>query len=286
MKTPSNPNANGAPCLFLILACLTFSSCKPTEINPVPPTTRNPDILIGFIYQEIEKQVAPGVSTKDIEDRIQRVVSQTAAVPYFKGYRGYPSIISTPVNFEVVHTPPTTRALARGDLLKIEFGLKIENEHSFVGWTFPVGKISEKRAKLLVGAHRALQSGLTEIRDSANVGSISLAIENELLRRGLYPSREFQGYQIGSQPSMSPAIPCFAEGPVAKTPVIKSGMKLAVIVIAHATPPKLRLNPDNWTVHDGLRGDSAYFSALVRVTDSGYELLTQHPTWQEPNIDN
>lgn len=271
-----------------VLAMLGFSffSCKPQvkENLPSPPKTDDPVVLLDFVYKDLGSFVKPGISTRDIESRIQGLISETPAVPYFKGYKGYPSIVSTPVNFEVVHTPPTKRRLQDGDILKVEFGLKLNAEHAFVGWTFALGSISPERAKLLTGTHNALAAALREIRSDARVGAISQAVESELTHHGLYPSHEFVGYRIGQQPTMKPAIPCFSSAPVDRTSTIKTGMKLALIVIAHAKEPELRVKSDYWTVHDTQHADSAYFSAMVRVTDAGFEQLNQYPVWIEPAV--
>jgi len=225
-----------------------------------------------------------GISTRDIEKRVQSIVSQTSARAYFKGYRGYPSIITTPVNSEVVHALPTDRRLVEGDILKVEFGLELRGEHAFIGWTFPIEPISRSRENLLVGTHRALRAALGRIQNNAHVGLISETIELELQRHQLHPCREFVGYRIGRQPTMSPPIPCFSSTPVEKTPLLKNGMVLAVIVISHVSEPHLSVAGNQWTVFDTRQSDSAYYSAMVRVAESGCEWLNHCPAWTPPEV--
>jgi hypothetical protein len=52
--------------------------------------------------------------------------ARAAAEPAFKGYRGYPATLCASVNDEVVHGIPAQRALADGDIISLDMGVKLD----------------------------------------------------------------------------------------------------------------------------------------------------------------
>ncbi len=56
-----------------------------------------------------------------------------APTPAFKGYRGYPATLCASVNDEVVHGIPATRALAEGDIISLDMGVKLDGFYGDCG---------------------------------------------------------------------------------------------------------------------------------------------------------
>src|SRR4051794_29413235 len=56
--------------------------------------------VVDLISREVSAMVRPGIMTVDIERLVAKITKPTGAHLYFKGYRGYPSIMSLPVNDE------------------------------------------------------------------------------------------------------------------------------------------------------------------------------------------
>jgi len=51
--------------------------------------------------------VKPGATTLDLERAAEKKIADLGAVPAFKGYHGYPCVLCTSVNSEVVHGIPS-----------------------------------------------------------------------------------------------------------------------------------------------------------------------------------
>ena len=229
--------------------------------------------------------IRPDIRTVEIERLVAKITKPTGAHLYFKGYRGYPSIISLPVNDELVHTPPSKRILREGDLLKMEFGVALDSRHAVVEWTFPVGRISLEDQTLLEGAHNALLAGLGEVRTGARLGAVSFAIHRALTASGLSPNRDFVGYGIGTQPVMSPQIPCYSsctDETQVGGPRLCKGMVLAILVIAHQGKSACFVNPNGWGVRTTDGRKAALFSRMIEVTDGGAKILTRDPVFMPP----
>jgi len=96
--------------------------CKsPAEIEKM----RAASILVAEVLEEIAAMVAPGVSTLDLDGAAERLVRAAGAQPAFKGYRGYPNTICASVNEQVIHGIPSKQALAVGDIISLDMGVKM-----------------------------------------------------------------------------------------------------------------------------------------------------------------
>jgi len=65
---------------------------------------------------------------------------QRARQGAFKGYRGYPCVLCTSVNSEIVHgIPSPKRKLREGDIVSIDFGMEVDGYYADSAVTVPVG---------------------------------------------------------------------------------------------------------------------------------------------------
>lgn len=79
--------------------------------------------IVQEVLDEIERGVAPGVTTLELDRIAERSVKARGAKPAFKGYRGYPRALCASVNYEVVHgIPDAGTVLREGDIVGIDFG--------------------------------------------------------------------------------------------------------------------------------------------------------------------
>ena len=74
----------------------------------------------------VEKAVAPGVTTEELDRIAEAEIRRQGARPAFVGYRGYPKTLCTSINDEVVHGIPGKRTLREGDVVGIDCGAIVE----------------------------------------------------------------------------------------------------------------------------------------------------------------
>jgi methionyl aminopeptidase len=265
--------------LACVLAAAIFIACRRNNLSdvavPDPVRTGDADAVLDYAFRQFEPLLVEGRTPRDLEAVASRILEASGAHGYFKGYHGYPSLMCVSFNEETVHTPPSNRAFKSGDIVKVEFGLEKDGEHTFLGWTYAIGTTGDTNLRLIAGAKAALDAGVREVRAGNRVGVISRAIQNALNSHGLVPSRDYVGYQIGKQAHMSPPIPCFHEGDEIKGPEMQLGQKLVVLVIAHPESSELIVLRDGWTVVARDGKPSALFSATVQVAAEGGRQLTK-----------
>ena len=106
------------------------------------------------------------------------------------------------------------------------------------------------------------------------IGNISKIIQEILTKNGFSPVRQYCGHGIGRQIHEDPQIPCFLDGPVVNTPLIKPGMALAIEVMMNEGGYQVVLDKDKWRSRTADGSRSAQFEHSVLVTDRGPKILT------------
>ena len=106
--------------------------------------------VTGYILRELEDFIKPGISTKDINDHVEHIITSHGMIPTFKGYQGYPAAVCASINEEVVHgIPDAKRILQEGDIISVDIGSTHKGYVSDAARTYGVGKISEENQHLI-----------------------------------------------------------------------------------------------------------------------------------------
>ena len=85
--------------------------------------------------------VRPGATTLDLERVAETRIAELGAKPAFKGYHGYPCVLCTSVNSEVVHgIPSKKRVLKEGDIVSVDCGAIVDGYYGDAAITVPVGE--------------------------------------------------------------------------------------------------------------------------------------------------
>lgn len=226
------------------------------------------------LFAALAREIRPGVTTLQLEQRVEHLLRARGLRGYLKGYGRYPALIVASVNDEVTNTLPSPRPLADGDLLKLQVGVSDGAFYAVQGWTLAVGTPTAWDRRLMEGARAALDAAVSAAVAASSSAELSSVIETSLLQRGLRPSRDVSGHQIGLVPRKGPSVPC-AVGVGGEHPTsLADGMILSLVVVAHAGEAAVAVADDGWNTVaiDGMR--SALFSHLVVVRPGTPERLT------------
>src|SRR6187401_1317856 len=121
-------------------------------------------LAVAQILDEICAEVAPGVSTWDLDQVAVRGIKRLGVLSAFLGYYDYPAVLCTSVNEVVVHGIPRKDVVLKdGDIIGIDFGVF---KHGFCGdsaRTVFVGDQQTPEARKLVSVtERALELGIDQ----------------------------------------------------------------------------------------------------------------------------
>lgn len=231
-------------------------------------------LVVWDVLSGVRQMVAPGLTTMDLERFAERRTKELGARPAFKGYRGFPCVLCTSVNDEVVHgIPSAKRKLAEGDIVSIDYGCELDGYFGDAAVTVPVGKIRPELERLLVTTREALDRAIEKMRPGNRLGDVSHAVQSWAEQHGYSVVRELVGHAIGTRMHEDLQVPNY--GPAGRGPLLEPGLVLAIEPMVNAGGPEIRVLDDDWTAATADGSYSAHFEHTVAVTKNGPWILTR-----------
>lgn len=228
--------------------------------------------IVALAHAQVEKAVAPGVTTRELDAIVESFIRGCDAEPSFKGYNGFPASICTSVNDELVHGIPGQRRLVEGDILSVDIGAYYRGYHGDSAWTYPVGAISDEARRLLQVTEASLYAGIEKAIRGNRLSDISHAVQAYVERHGFSVVRDYVGHGIGHKMHEEPQIPNY--GPPGRGTRLRSGMVLAIEPMVNVGSEAVRTLVDNWTVVTEDGSLCAHFEHTVAVGEDGPLILT------------
>jgi methionyl aminopeptidase len=232
--------------------------------------------IVCRCLDHLESILEAGMSTWDLDQEAEQFIAREGATPAFKGYRGFPGVLCTSVNEEIVHgIPSKDKVLGSGDIISVDVGVKWRNYYGDHARTFAVGEVSPDCRKLMSVCRESLLQGVRAVTPGAHLFDISRAIEEYIRPFGYGIVEDFVGHGIGTDLHEAPQIPNYVDPSRRSQNIeLKPGMVFAIEPMVNLGSKRTRSLSDGWTVvtADGER--SAHFEHTVAVTENGYEVLT------------
>ena len=80
--------------------------------------------LLRDVHLRLGEEIAPGISTLDLDRLGEELIRKTDSIPSFLNYEGYPASVCVSINDEVVHgIPKKDRIIKDGDIVSLDIGL-------------------------------------------------------------------------------------------------------------------------------------------------------------------
>lgn len=221
------------------------------------------------------EMVKPGVTTKQIDEKIRHYIEKCGARPSFLGYGGFPGSACISVNDQVIHgIPSRDKVLEEGDIVKIDVGAYKNGFHGDSANTFAVGKISKEAQDLIEATKHSFFLGVEAAsKEGARIGNIGAAIDAYIVSRGYSTVKKYVGHGVGRDLHEDPNVPNF--GTAGRGARLCHGMVIAIEPMVNIGRPEVKELPDGWTVLTKDGSLSAHYEHTVALTDNGPELLTK-----------
>ena len=230
--------------------------------------------IVREVLELVRTRVKPGVTTLDLEKAAEARLKELNVKAAFKGYHGYPCVLCTSVNSEVVHgIPSPKRVLKQGDIVSVDFGVVVDGYYGDSAITVPVGEIDENAARLLRVTEQSLQAAIAVVKPGATLGDVGAAVQGVVEGEGFSVVRDFVGHGIGSQMHEDPQVPNY--GQKGQGMKLKPGMVIAIEPMVNAGKPEVMVLDDGWTAVAKDGSMSAHFEHTVAVTADGARILTE-----------
>ncbi len=232
--------------------------------------------IVGEVLDLMGQNIAPGVTTAELDRIAEEFIRSCGAEPAFKGYRvggnTFPASICASIEDVVVHGIPSERKLVEGQIISIDVGTIKGGYCGDGARTFAVGDVDESRQKLMKVTIQALQAGIDKAVAGNRLGDLSSSVQQVVEQNGFSVVRDMVGHGIGRKMHEDPQVHNF--GTAGTGPVLKKGLVIAIEPMVNAGGYKINFKPDGWTTvtADGL--PSAHFEHTVAITDNGPDILT------------
>ena len=221
----------------------------------------------------LEKNIRPGINTKQLDKIAYDFYKSKGATPNFLNYNGYPGTICASVNDEVVHGIPSKhRVLKDGDIISIDMGCILDGWHSDMARTFAVGNISAQAQKLIDVTRESFFEGVKYIKHGAKLGDVSSAIQTYVEKHGFGVVRDLVGHGIGREMHEDPSVPNY--GKLGTGMRLKAGTVLCIEPMIAMGSWKVNVLRDGWTAVTVDGKPAAHYENTVVVREDGVEILT------------
>ena len=234
---------------------------------------REANLVVARTLGELAKWVAPGITTRRLNQIADEYIRSQGAVPGFLGLYGFPGSVCLSVNENVVHGLPGDYVLREGDIISIDCGAV--TEAGFNGdstYTFPVGEISPEVKALLQTTKESLYIGISKAVPGNRVGDIGHAIQEYCEQRGYGVVREYVGHGVGRKLHEDPEVPNY--GRRGTGPLIRNGMTIAIEPMINLGSKNVITEPDGWTSRTRDRKPSAHYEHSIVIHNDKPDILS------------
>ncbi len=238
--------------------------------------------VVAEVLLKLKDAATVQISTAELNRIAEDTTRQLGATALFKGVknpygkRPFPAAVCTSINQQVVHGIPSEKVrLQEGDILSIDFGVKLDGYCGDAAVTLAIGKISSDKQRLMDVTKRMLDIAIRRSKSGIRWSSIAAMMQKCAESAGFSVVTEFVGHGIGTEMHEEPKVPNFVSNEFFKNDILlEKGMILAVEPMVNmGTSSVITLN-DGWTVVTRDGRPSAHFEHTIAITETGCEVLT------------
>jgi methionyl aminopeptidase len=235
--------------------------------------------ILATVLGEVMDAIKPGVTELEVDQLAEKRIRELGGEPGFMKVEGYHHTICVSTNDVVVHGIPTEYAFQEGDLVGIDCGVFYKGFHTDMSDSKYIknekAKSKDEVDAFLENGKRALDAGIAAAKFGNHVGDISKAIQDIVEKEGGYSVvRSLIGHGVGRELHEAPEVPGYLARPIAKTPVLKEGMTIAVEVIYNMGKQDVVLDRDGWTIRTKDGKLAGLYERTIAITKDGPLMLT------------
>jgi len=240
---------------------------KQSEVDAMREAGR----IVALAHSAVVGAVAPGITSRELDAIVERVIVSEGGRPAFKGYHGFPASICASVNDEVVHGIPNRRRLESGDIISVDIGAVVDGFYGDSAWTYAVGEVDEIARQLLETTEASLYAGIRAAIAGAHLNGIGSAVQSVVDEKGFSVVRDFVGHGIGKNLHESPQVANYRQPEPG--PVLRPGEALAIEPMVNVGGHAVKTKKNGWTVVTLDGSWSAHFEHTIIVSE-GDALIT------------
>jgi len=207
---------------------------------------------------------------------------EAGAEALFKGVRSsmskipFPGAICASINEQVVHGIPSDKTqLKDGDILSVDFGVKLDGYCGDAAITFAIGQIDQQKSRLIDITKSLLDIAIAKSAPGVKWSAVASLMQKKAESEGFSVVTDFVGHGIGRQMHEEPKVPNFVSRDLLQNDILLSeGMVIAVEPMVNAGSAAVKTLKNGWTVVTRDGKCSAHFEHTIAIVENGCEVLT------------
>jgi methionyl aminopeptidase len=243
---------------------------------------RKAGIVVSDVLLKLKEMSGPGVTTAKLNEVALDMTRLAGGEALFKGVRGpgskvpFPGAICTSINEQLVHGIPSEKVvLCEGDILSIDYGVRLGGYCADAAVTFGIGGVSREKQRLMDVTKEVLGISLREAMPKVRWSQIAGHIQSYVESAGFSVVKDFVGHGIGTKMHEEPRLPNFVSEELLRNDVVLTeGMVIAVEPMVNAGGGAVMTLGDGWTVVTKDGRCSAHFEHTIAIVEGGCEILT------------
>ena len=235
--------------------------------------------LVVDVLGQLACKAAVGVTTAELDDLAIELTKRAGAEPLFKGVPNpqgkapFPAAICASRNNVLVHGIPDEKPLVDGDILSIDFGVRLDGYCGDAATTLMIGNVSPEAKRLVETTRSVLKLAVENCHPKRRWFEVAQIIDSFVREAGFAVVEDFVGHGIGLDMHEDPRVPNFVDRSTDDF-VLEPGLVIAVEPMVNAGTKKVKTLKDGWTVVTADSSLCAHFEHTIAITQDGPEVLT------------
>ncbi len=239
--------------------------------------------VVAKVLLKLNEVARAGQTTAELNEIALQMTLEAGAEPLFKGVEHpagkmpFPGAICSSINEQVVHGIPSQDVyLKEGDILSVDFGVRLNGYCGDSAITIPIGQISSDNQRLIDVTREVLDIAVRRCGPGVKWSSVAGEMQQHAKSAGFGVVTEYAGHGIGRDMHEPPRVPNFVSPDLLRNDfILKPGMVVAIEPMINAGSSRVKTLKDGWTVVTKDGRCSAHFEHTVAITKNGNEVLTR-----------
>ena len=238
-----------------------------SEINLM----REPCKIVHDTLEFVGSKIKAGMSTKEVDELVERYIRSAGAYPSCLGYGGFPASACVSVNDMVVHGIPDDETILRdGDIVSVDLCAYKNGFHGDAARTFCIGEVAPEVKQLVKVTEECFFKGIEGLRAGTPLYDIGYRVQTYAESFGYGVIRSYTGHGIGREMHEDPSVPNFGKQGVR----LRAGTVICIEPMIAMGSYRTRLLDDDWGAVTVDGKPAAHYENTLVIREDGVEILT------------
>ena len=234
---------------------------------------REPCKIVKDTLAFVGSKICAGMSTKEVDELVERYIRASGANPSCLGYGGFPASACVSVNETVVHGIPSNDVILKeGDIVSVDVVADKNGYHGDACRTFCIGKVAPEVEQLVARTEQCFFKGIEGLKAGTPLYDIGYRVQQYAESFSYGVIRSYTGHGIGREMHEDPSVPNFGRKGTGVR--LKAGTVLCIEPMISLGNWRVRLLNDGWGAVTVDGSVAAHYENTVVVREDGVEILT------------